>query len=59
MAMRYITDDRCVILCVVAANQDMSTSDGLQLARKVDKKGERTIGVITKVSLINTIKQNF
>jgi hypothetical protein len=27
----------------------MATSDGLSLARKYDRKGDRTIGVITKV----------
>jgi hypothetical protein len=38
------------------ANQDITTSDGLDLARKIDTKGERTIGVITKVSYLKNIK---
>lgn len=38
------------------ANQDITTSDGLDLARKIDTKGERTIGVITKVSYFNILK---
>ena len=37
---------------MVPANADISTSDGLQMARDVDPEGVRTIGVITKVSLL-------
>ena len=33
---------------------DMSTSDALQLARRVDPRGVRTIGVITKVDLMDS-----
>ena len=29
MAARYVGDKRTIILCVIAANQDMSTSDAL------------------------------
>ena len=29
MALRYCKDKRTIILCVIAANQDMSTSDAL------------------------------
>lgn len=32
---------------------DMSTSDALQLARRVDPRGVRTIGVITKIDLMD------
>ena len=52
MTPRYCENERTIILCVIPANQDMSTSDGLSLARKMDPKGERTIGVITKVSFL-------
>lgn len=31
----------------------MSTSDGLKLAMEMDKKGSRTLGVITKVKNIS------
>jgi len=33
MAHRYVSDARTIILCVVPANADMTTSDGLQMAR--------------------------
>lgn len=53
MAMRYIQDPRTIILAVVAANQDMSTSDALQMSRLVDPTGVRTIGVITKIDIMD------
>lgn len=33
MCRRYMSDSRTIILCVVPANADMTTSDGLQMAR--------------------------
>lgn len=39
MASRYISDERTIILAVLAANQDMTTSDGLKLAMDIDKGG--------------------
>jgi GTP-binding protein EngB required for normal cell division len=53
MAATYCKDPRTIILCVVPANQDMSTSDGLQMARELDPSGERTIGVITKIDIMD------
>lgn len=53
MATRYITDARTIILVVLPANQDMSTSDGLKLAREIDGNGTRTIGVITKIDIMD------
>lgn len=38
---------------MIPANQDLSTSDGLKLAREWDQKGERTIGVITKIDIMD------
>jgi vacuolar protein sorting-associated protein 1 len=53
MCHRYMSDSRTIILCVVPANADMTTSDGLQMARNLDKNGIRTIGVITKVDIMD------
>ena len=53
MAHRYISDPRTIILCVCAANVDISTSDGLLMAQKVDKAGIRTLGVITKIDIMD------
>jgi GTPase SAR1 family protein len=54
MALRYIDDPRCIILCVIPANADMTTSDALQLAREIDPKGIRTVGVITKIDIMDS-----
>ena len=53
MANRYVSDPRTIILCVLPANADMTTSDGLQMARECDPKGIRTIGVITKIDIMD------
>lgn len=53
MAGFYCKDPKTIILCVIPANQDLSTSDGLKLARDWDKTGERTIGVITKIDIMD------
>eukprot|EP00397_Hematodinium_sp_SG-2012_P004243 GEMP01004254.1.p1 GENE.GEMP01004254.1~~GEMP01004254.1.p1 ORF type:complete len:847 (-),score=157.31 GEMP01004254.1:1014-3554(-) len=53
MTLRYITDPRTIILAVVPANQDMAVSDALQLAMRVDPQGLRTIGVITKIDIMD------
>lgn len=53
MAGHYCKDPKTIILCVIPANQDLSTSDGLKLAREWDKAGERTIGVITKIDIMD------
>jgi len=53
MTMHYIEDERTIILCVAPANSDLTTSDAINLARKVDIDGERTLGVLTKIDLID------
>ncbi len=53
MAKRYCIEDRTIILAVIPANADMSTSQGLDLARKWDPTGQRTLGVITKIDIMD------
>ena len=53
MAAKYCSDPNTVILCVVPANQDLSTSDALQMARKLDPTGSRTLGVLTKIDIMD------
>lgn len=53
MAYKYISDPRTIILCVIPANADITTSEGLMMARKVDTAGVRTIGVITKIDIMD------
>lgn len=53
MIMKYIIRPNAIILAVTAANTDLANSDGLKLAREVDPDGVRTIGVLTKVDLMD------
>ena len=53
MAKRYCEDPLTIILCVIAANSDIATSDGLKMAKELDTKGERTIGVLTKLDIMD------
>ena len=53
MATRYIEDPLTIILCVIAANSDIATSDGLKLAKEIDTSGSRTLGVLTKLDIMD------
>ena len=53
MAKRYVSDPLTIILCVIAANSDIATSDGLKLAKEIDTGGVRTIGVLTKLDIMD------
>ncbi|XP_049847261.1 dynamin isoform X8 [Schistocerca gregaria] len=53
MIMTYITQDNCLILAVTPANSDLANSDALKMAKDVDPAGIRTIGVITKLDLMD------
>jgi hypothetical protein len=43
------THPNTLVLVVLSATEDFATSKALQLARKVDPQGKRTLGVVTKV----------
>ena len=53
MALRYISERRSIILCVIPANQDLSTSEALKIMREIDPSGERSIGCLTKIDIMN------
>ena len=53
MATRYCEDPSTIMLCVIAANSDIATSDGLKMAKELDKKGTRTLGVLTKLDIMD------
>lgn len=52
MILGYIKNENCLILAITPGNIDFATSDALALAKEVDKKGIRTIGVITKLDMM-------
>uniref|UniRef100_A0A8D3CBM9 Dynamin n=1 Tax=Scophthalmus maximus TaxID=52904 RepID=A0A8D3CBM9_SCOMX len=53
MIMQFITRESCLILAVTPANSDLANSDALKLSKEVDPQGLRTIGVITKLDLMD------
>jgi replication fork clamp-binding protein CrfC len=53
MILKFITKPNAIILAVTGANTDLANSDGLKLARDCDPEGVRTIGVLTKVDLMD------
>ncbi|CAO1947053.1 unnamed protein product [Urochloa humidicola] len=61
MIMSYIKHKTCIILAVSPANADLANSDALQMARVADPDGSRTIGVITKLDIMDrgTDARNF
>ena len=53
MVLAYIEPEESLILAVSAATSDLATSDAIQLARRVDPDGLRTMGVVTKLDLMD------
>ncbi|KAM9746272.1 dynamin-2 isoform 2-T2 [Menidia menidia] len=53
MLMQFITKESCLILAVTPANTDLANSDALKISKEVDPQGVRTIGVITKLDLMD------
>lgn len=51
--LNYVRPQNALILALQAANTDLANSDALQLARQVDPEGDRTIGVVTKIDLMD------
>lgn len=49
----YLENSRTIILAVVPASSDVDTQSIIQRARRFDKDGLRTVGIITKPDLIN------
>ena len=53
LILKTIGKDSTIILAVSPANDDLANSDALKLAREVDPNSERTLGVITKLDLMD------
>jgi GTPase SAR1 family protein len=49
----YVANTRTIILAVVQASNDIANQSIIQKSRRFDKKGQRTVGIITKPDLIN------
>lgn len=53
MSLHYISNPNAIILAVTSANTDLANSDALKLAQAVDPFGNRTVGVLTKLDLMD------
>ncbi|OIS99785.1 PREDICTED: dynamin-related protein 1E-like isoform X1 [Nicotiana attenuata] len=53
MVRSYAEKPNCILLAITPANQDVATSDAIKIAREVDPTGERTVGVLTKLDLMD------
>lgn len=49
----YVQNPRAIILAVVQASNDIANQSIIQKSKKLDRTGERTIGIITKPDLVN------
>ena len=53
MCLQFISNPNSIILAVTAANSDLANSDSLKMAKSIDTEGVRTIGVLTKLDLMD------
>ena len=53
LILDYVSSPSCIILAVSPANQDLASSDALDIARQADPEGTRTIGVLTKLDIMD------
>lgn len=53
MNVQFGSNPNAILLAVTGANTDLASSDALKLARELDPRGERTIGVLTKLDLMD------
>ena len=53
MISKYIENERSTILAVLPARCDIEADPSLELIKKYDPNGDRTIGIFTKIDLMN------
>lgn len=53
MVTRYVSPKNTIILAISPANTDLATSQSLRLAKQLDPDGLRTVGVLTKIDLMD------
>lgn len=53
LILEYVAKPNCIILAVSPANVDLVNSESLKLARQVDPQGKRTIGILSKLDLMD------
>ena len=53
MVRDFISQESTIILAVVPANVDIANSDALSIAQEYDPRGIRTLGIVTKLDLMD------
>jgi replication fork clamp-binding protein CrfC len=53
LVLEYISNPNALILAITPANSDIANSDALKIAKEVDPFYQRTIGVVTKIDLMD------
>lgn len=53
LILEYVSNPNALILAISAANNDIANSDALCLAREVDPHSQRTMGIITKIDIMD------
>ena len=53
MVRKYISKENTWILAIHSATEDIANSESIQFAKRYDLNGERTLGVITKIDLMD------
>jgi len=53
LILEYVSNPNALILAISPANNDIANSDALSLAREVDPHAQRTIGIITKIDIMD------
>ena len=53
LIISYIKNKNSIIMCVIPAREDLEADIALELVKEHDTDGSRTIGVLTKIDLMN------
>ena len=53
LVLEYIRNPNAIILAVSAASTDIANSESLKICREVDPQYQRTLGIITKIDLMD------
>ena len=53
MVKGAIEGERTLIVCVMAAREDLEADAAMEVVKAVDPSGDRTVGVLTKIDLMN------
>lgn len=53
MIGKYIENERAIIMAVIPARTDIEADPALELIKQYDQNGSRTVGIFTKIDLMN------